>query len=106
LPLSGAGFYRSTAKEKQPAEAKVDSCYPVALEKGHPTFHKRAQHRTASAVQISIQTTIYYNQTENTGLTGLKYAMHSHWEVGISLTTQFFLHFLRWSTKSGEESKF
>ena len=74
-------------------EAKVDSCYPVALEEGHPTSRMRLLHRTASTVQIFIQTTIYYIPTENTVLSLRTPSVHLLWVVGIARTAHFFLIF-------------
>jgi hypothetical protein len=74
-------------------EAKVDSCYPVALEKGHPTSRMRPLHRTASSVQIFIQTTIYYIPTENTVLSLRTPSVHLLLVVGIARTAHFFLIF-------------
>jgi hypothetical protein len=87
-------LYRLTTKEQQQTEAKVDSCYPVALEKGHPTFRLRVMHRTAPSVQIFIQTTIYYTSTENMVLSGGENPVGRKAMVGIALVTQIFLVFL------------
>jgi hypothetical protein len=96
-------LYKPTTKEQQQTEAKVDSCYPVALEKGHPTFRQRVMRRTAPAVQIFIQTTIYYTSTENTVLSRGENAVGRWAVVGIALVTQIFLGFLGSSVKAGLE---
>jgi hypothetical protein len=71
-------------------EAKVDSCYPVALEEGHPTFHLRPLHRTTSAVQIFIQTGNYYRFAQNTALTFGDTFLHTYGPVGIALDAHIF----------------
>jgi hypothetical protein len=87
-------LYRKYYQGKQQAEAKVDSCYPVALEKGHPTFYLRPLHRTAPAVQISIQTTNYYMRAENTVLIPTPSLLAQCSVVVIAWGAQIFL-FLR-----------
>jgi hypothetical protein len=59
--------------------------------------------RTAPAVQIFIQTTIYYTSTENTVLSGGENAVGRWAVVGIALVTQIFLGFLGSSVKAGLE---
>jgi hypothetical protein len=96
LPLSEARFFNDlNCKEKQQIEAKVDSCYPVGLEKGHPTFVLRPLHRTSSAVQICRQTTNYYMDTENKELTSMSVKCWRGAPVGISRVKQIFLIFAR-----------
>src|SRR5450432_3583803 len=94
-------LHRPTTKEQQQTEAKVDSCYPVALEKGHPTFRLRVMHRTAPSVQIFHQTTNYYRSTDNTVLRGGENPVERCAVVGIAWITQIFPVFREKSTKSG-----
>src|SRR5450631_2882953 len=96
-------LYRLTTKEQQQTEAKVDSCYPVALEKGHPTFRLRAMHRTAPSVQIFNQTTNYYRSTDNTVLSGGENPVEQLAVVGIAWVTQIFPVFRGKSAKSALE---
>jgi hypothetical protein len=94
VPLSEARFLNDlNSKEKQQIEAKVDSCYPVGLEKGHPTFVLRPLHRTSSAVQILRQTQNYYRPTDNTELTVICWKPPRGATVGISRLKQIFLIF-------------
>ena len=91
LPLSEARFFNDlNCKEKQQIEAKVDSCYPVGLEKGHPTFVLRPLHRTSSAVQILRQTENNYRPTDNTELTLICVKRPGEATVGISRLKQNF----------------